>query len=166
MLLPNSCLMVLSFGLVVSAALPKSSTIPSNISTPLLDTSVENTLSIVCNGSAYGYNPNILDCERAKEFMPPDPSIWIVGERDTGLPLGTVPLPYRVMGNRGLCYVQPVLIGDHKTAQASLNMMRRAAAALVMQCAIGFQSQGGIATNIGKNESQSHCKSVCCRMAQ
>ena len=160
----------MSFGLLISAAPSQSSaqslqtlsrnpnivesTIPSNISNQSLDTSVENALSIVCNGSTYGYNPNILDCERAKEFMPPDPSIWIIGERDTGLPVGTVPLPYRVMGNRALCYVQPVLIGDYKTALASLNMMRQAAAALVMQCALGAESQGGVATNIGKKKAR------------
>ena len=120
---------------------------PSNAS---IDTPGNDGFTIRCDGDTYGHNPNIRDCEQAKENLFPDSSIWTLGERNTGLPPSTIPLPYRVLGDRGLCYVQPVLIGDHKTAQASINMMRRAAAAIIVRCATASPSQGGIATNIGK----------------
>ena len=126
---------------------------PSNASTPPLDTSAGNNLNIRCDGATYGYNPDIIDCESAKEYIDPEMTIWTMGERHTGLPEITVPLPYRIMGDKGLCYIQPVLIGDRTTAKASLNMIRRAAAALIMQCAIGTVAQGGVATNIGKSEA-------------
>ena len=171
MTLRTPCLLLLSFGFIISAVLPLGSpprlsaksnlaerADPSNILTLSPDTSLENSFEIHCNSSLYGLNPNIRDCENAKESMTPDSSLWSLGERNTGLPVGTVPLPYRVMGGRALCYVQPVLIGDHKTALASLNMIRSAASALVMQCATGTESQGGIATNIGKSEEEEECQ--------
>lgn len=124
---------------------------PSNAS---INTPGDSSLTIHCDGDTYGHNPNIRDCEQAKENLFPDTSIWTFGERNTGLPPGTVPLPYRVMGDRGLCYVQTVLIGDHETAKASINMIRVAAAAIIVRCAANTPSQGGIATNIGKFEAR------------
>ena len=120
---------------------------PSNVS---IDTVEDNSFTVHCDGDTYGYNPDIRDCEEAKENLIPDTAIWTLGERHTGLPSDVVPLPYRVMGNKGVCYVQPVLIGDHKTAKASINMIRRAAANIIVRCATDTSSQGGIATNIGK----------------
>lgn len=163
-------LLVLSFGFTVSgttsqptedsalklSAIPNivEPMFPSNASVPTSNASAENGFTIRCDGEAYGYNPNILDCEDAKEYLLPDASTWTFGERHTGLPADILPLPYLVMGDRGLCYVQAILIGDHTTAKASLNMLRRAAAALVVQCATSVVSQGGIATNIGKSEAR------------
>ena len=128
---------------------------PSNASINLPG---DNNFNVHCDGDTYGHNPDIRDCETAKENLVPDSSIWTLGERHTGLPPQTVPLPYRVMGDRGLCYVQPVLIGDHKTAKASINMMRRAAAAIIVRCATDTSSQGGIATNIGKCKAMTVAK--------
>ena len=120
------------------------------------NSSADPSNSIIrCDGETYGYNPNILDCEEAKEYLVPDEVIWTFGERHTGFPGVTIPLPYRIMGDHGLCYIQAVLIGDHKTAKANLNMLRRAAASLVVQCTTSAISQGGIATNIGKSEAGS-----------
>ena len=120
---------------------------PSNVS---IDTPGDNVFTVHCDGDTYGYNPDIRDCEEAKENLIPDSHLWTLGERNTGLPPDTVPLPYRLMGNRGFCYVQPLLIGDHKTAKASINMMRRAAENIIVQCVTDTSSRGGIATNIGK----------------
>ncbi|CAF9941111.1 hypothetical protein IMSHALPRED_002431 [Imshaugia aleurites] len=119
-----------------------------NTSVLPVDSSGENTFNIRCDGETYGYNPNIVDCEGAKEYLLPDTTIWTWAERHTGLP-NTVPLPYRIMGDRALCYIQATLIGDHRTAQASTNMLRQAGAALVLRCATNTVSQGGIATEIG-----------------
>ena len=120
---------------------------PPNVS---IDTPGDNVFTVHCDGDTYGYNPDIRDCEEAKENLIPDSHLWTLGERNTGLPPDTVPLPYRLMGNRGLCYVQPLLVGDHKTAKASINMMRRAAENINVQCVTDTSSRGGIATNIGK----------------
>lgn len=131
---------------------------PSNIS---INTPEGNSFTVQCDGNTYGYNPDIRDCEAAKENLMPDSRIWTLGERHTGLPSEVVPLPYRVMGDRGLCYVQPVLIGAHRTGQASINMIRQAAANIIIRCATDTSSQGGIATNIGKCEKcQEDCSSV------
>ena len=167
---PNALLLVLHFGFLVSAksfrpredGVPMLSATPlvvkptvlSNISTPALNASAENAFNVHCDGATYGYNPNIIDCGEAVEYLDPDTTIWTFGQRHTGLPAGTVPLPYRVMGNRGLCYFQSILVGDSTTARASLNMIRRAAQSLAFQCAAGGVSQGGIATNIGKADAE------------
>ena len=122
-----------------------------NASISQLNVSTENVLNIRCDGETYGYNPNIPDCEDAKEYLVPDTKMWTFGERHTGLPEPILPLPYRLMGDRGLCYVQTLLIGDHTTAKASISMLRRAASSLLLQCVTSVTSQGGIATNIGKS---------------
>ena len=119
-----------------------------------LDTPLEHGFTVRCDGEKYGHNPNFRDCEAAKEDLSPSTTIWTLGERNTGLPPETVPLPYRVMGGRGLCYVQPILVGDQKTGKASINMIRRAAAAIILQCVATGDSQGGIATNIGQSEAR------------
>lgn len=166
MFLLNPLLVVLSFGLIISAS-PFQTTedsaynlspipnilkpvSPSNASISPLNASPENGFNVRCDGEKYGYNPDIRDCEDAREYLIPDATIWTFGERHTGLPDKILPLPYRVMGDKGLCYVQAILIGDHTTAKATLNMLRRAASALVLQCAASGESQGGIATAIGQ----------------
>ncbi|CAF9943056.1 MAG: hypothetical protein ALECFALPRED_010502 [Alectoria fallacina] len=53
------------------------------------------------------------------------------------------------MGEKALCYVQPVLIGHATSARATTNQVRNAAAAIRHRCASGGNLQGGIATNIG-----------------
>ena len=156
-------LLVLWFGFLVSALPAQDNasallvtpnlvkpTVFSNASIPTLDASGENAFNVRCDGEMFGYNPNILDCESAKEYLLPDTKMWTFGERHTGLPADTVPLPYRIMGDRGLCYIQAVLIGGHTTAKATLNSLRGAAEALVVQCATSVISQGGIVTGIGK----------------
>lgn len=126
---------------------------PSNASTSPHDTSTQNSLTIHCDGDTYGHNPSIRDCDSISKYLAPDETIWTFAQRHSGLPPDTVPLPFLLMGDQGLCYIQTVLIGDDLTATASKTMLRRAAAALVGQCAAGA-SQGGIATNIGKEDAQ------------
>ena len=128
---------------------------PSNASTSPHDTSTENSLTIHCDGEVYGHNPSIRDCDSISKYLTPDETIWTFAQRHSGLPPDTVPLPFLLMGDQGLCYIQTVLIGDYLTATASKTMLRRAAAALVGQCAADA-SQGGIATNIGKEDAKFH----------
>ena len=170
MFLPNPLLLVLYFGFFVSATQfrPREDSVTSLSATPFimkptllsnasisaLNVSAENYFNVHCDGATYGYNPNILDCEEAVEYLIPDTTIWTFGQRHTGLPAETVPLPYRVMGDRGLCYFQTILVGDSTTGRASINMLRTAARSLILQCAAGGVSQGGIVTNIGKKEAR------------
>lgn len=51
--------------------------------------------------------------------------------------------------DRAECAIRTVIRGDGPTARASLLQVKNAAAALSLQCAAGYPSQGGIATNIG-----------------
>lgn len=51
---------------------------------------------------------------------------------------------------KGLCYIEAILKHGHVTALATVAQVRRAADAIVVACAIGVTSQGGIATGIGK----------------
>ena len=53
--------------------------------------------------------------------------------------------------DKGECYFQPIVVGDGPIAWASLRQIRNAANALLITCAIGTSSQGGIITNIGEN---------------
>lgn len=126
---------------------------PSNASFSPHDTSTENSLTIHCDGETYGHNPSIRDGDTISKYLTPDEKIWTFVQRRPFLPPDTVPLPFLLMGDQALCYIQTVLIGDYLTATASKTMLRRAAAALVDQCAVGA-SQGGIATNIGKKDAK------------
>ena len=166
MFLPPPFLLVLYFGFFVSAKpfQPREDSVAmlsatpnivkpislSNISVPALNASAENRFNVHCDGATYGFNPNLIDCDQAVEYLIPDTTIWTFGQRHTGLPEATVPLPYRVMGDRALCYFQAILVGDSTTATASIDMIRRAAQSLVLTCATGGDSQGGIVTGIGK----------------
>lgn len=53
--------------------------------------------------------------------------------------------------DRAECVIRTTIHGDSPTARASLNQVRRAAAALSLTCAAGAQSQGGIALGIGQS---------------
>lgn len=112
----------------------------------------DEDIHIHCDGSSYGFDLDITDCEEAEAYVPfsPDPVWW--AERHTGWQKKIFPLPYRAMGDKGMCYVQPVLINDASSAQATPNQVRNAAAAIRHKCASGGKLQGGIATSIGKKK--------------
>lgn len=120
-------------------------------------TSLEGTggkgIHIQCDGSSYGFDLDILDCEEAKACIPPNPENVQWAERHTGWQKQIFPLPYRAMGNKALCYVQPVLIDGATSAKATTNQVRNAAAAIRHKCGAGGILQGGIATNIGKKKT-------------
>ena len=53
--------------------------------------------------------------------------------------------------DKGSCFFQTIIVDQNvKTARASLNQVRSAASALILRCAAGADSRGGIASNIGK----------------
>lgn len=71
---------------------------PSNASIQDLNVSSVGGLDIQCDGATYGFNPSLSDCESARSHIAPDSEQFIFGERHTGLPGSTFPLPYILMG--------------------------------------------------------------------
>ena len=154
--------------------------VPSNASFQDLDAS---SLNIRCDGAKYGFNPSLADCEGARSYIAPESTQFTFGDRHTGLPEGTFPLPYMMMGGRleeaketsiksfpddnlcisdkAECYFQVINIGDGATGSASLNQIRTAASALFLQCGSNDPSQGGIVTNIGKIRPHSSLSRKC-----
>lgn len=124
----------------------------SNESFTWLNVTGGKDIHVQCDGASYGFDLDIHDCERAKAYVPASPEQVQWAERHTGWQKQIFPLPYRAMGEKALCYVQPVLIGHATSARATTNQVRNAAAAIRHRCASGGNLQGGIATNIGKKE--------------
>ena len=71
---------------------------PSNVPVEELDALSARGLSIHCDGTSYGFNPSLADCEGARSYIAPDSNKITFGERHTGLPDTTFPLPYMIMG--------------------------------------------------------------------
>ena len=122
----------------------------TNESISSLDEIGNQKLHIQCDGSAYGFNLDISDCEEAKAYLPINADQVQWAERHTGWQKQIFLLPYRSMGDKASCYVQPVLIDGVTSARATPNEVRNAAAAIRNKCASGGKLQGGIATEIGE----------------
>ena len=129
---------------------PTSASNPSP--TPLNVTSSKD-VHIQCDGASYGFDLDISDCEEANAYFPiyPDQVQW--ASRHTGSQKQIFPLPYRAMGDKASCYVQPVLIDGATSAKAAPNEVRNAAVMIRDRCASGGKLQGGMATNIGKKRT-------------
>ncbi len=110
----------------------------------------DNEIHIQCNGSFYGFDLDIGDCEEAKAYFPASSDQVQWATRHTGWQKDIFGLPYRAMGDKALCYVQPVILDGASSAKATLNQVRNAAAMIRHKCASGGKLQGGIATNIGE----------------
>lgn len=108
---------------------------------------------IHCDGASYGFDLGILDCEEAKTYFPAGSNQLLWAERNTGWQKKIFQLPYRAMGDRASCYLQPVLVDGATSAKASLNQVRNAAAMIRDKCASGGKLQGGNATNIGESKT-------------
>ncbi|KAF6239980.1 hypothetical protein HO173_001588 [Letharia columbiana] len=136
-----------------AAAILATAKMPNLVDAAAVNSSALGALSVRCDGALYGFNPNIADCEGAAQFIVPDSVQLVWGERHSGLPVGIFPLPFAVFGDKAECVVRTIVRGAGPTARASLAQVKRAAAALSLQCAAGGQSQGGIATNIGGDDN-------------
>ncbi|KAL9077235.1 MAG: hypothetical protein Q9161_000501 [Pseudevernia consocians] len=106
-------------------------------------------IHIQCDGSSYGFDLDVVDCKEANAYVPSSPDQVLWAESQTGLQEKIFALPYRAMGDKAMCYVQPLLINGTSSARATPNQVRNAAAAIRLNCASGGKLQGGIATNIG-----------------
>ena len=110
----------------------------------------DNEIHVKCDGTAYGNDLDIDECEEAKAYFPTSPDQVLWATRHTGWQKEIFPLPYRAMSDKALCYVQPVIIDGASHARATPNEVRNAAVMIRHKCASGGKLQGGIATNIGK----------------
>jgi len=64
-----------------------------------VNTSAGNRFTVQCNGSRFGYNPNLSDCQSAKGYIYPDSEQRTWKERHTpGQTELDFPLPFRGMG--------------------------------------------------------------------
>ncbi|CAD6578702.1 MAG: hypothetical protein ASARMPRED_008809 [Alectoria sarmentosa] len=115
---------------------------PSNIS-------IENALGIKCDGAQYGVNLDLADCKDAKTYISSgsEQVPWVA--RHTRWLKPHFVLPYRFMGDKGLCYFQIGLAGGYSHAYANLYEVQNAANAIISKCGTGDDLQGGSATNIG-----------------
>ncbi|KAM0796912.1 hypothetical protein BDR22DRAFT_892841 [Usnea florida] len=125
--------------------------LPANISENEFvgGSNASNELKIECNGQKYGFNPNVPDCQDARTLYKRSAQSFTYGERHSGHGVDVFPLPFRLMGDKALCYIQPVLVDSSLgIGTASINHISNAAYELILQCAVR-QSIGGIATGIG-----------------
>lgn len=125
----------------------------SNPSPTLLNVTSSEDVHIQCDGASYGFDLDISDCEEAMAYFPtyPDQVQW--AERHTDSQTQIFPLPYRAMGDKASCYIQPVVIDGATSAKAAPNEVRNAAAMIRDRCASGGKLQGGMATSIGKKRT-------------
>ena len=130
-------------------------------------TSGDNHLDIACSGEHFGRNPSVSDCQSAWHHIAPDFTQATWGQRHSGLERTIFPLPFRMMGgeltsskghnadntrlDRALCFFQTVILHQNvRLAHASLYQVKHAAERLILECATGSESSGGVASNIGQ----------------
>lgn len=125
----------------------------SNPSPTLVNVTSSEDVHIQCDGASYGFDLDISDCEEAMAYFPtyPDQVQW--AERHTDSQTQIFSLPYRAMGDKASCYIQPVVIDGATSANAAPNEVRNAAAMIRDRCASGGKLQGGMATSIGKKRT-------------
>lgn len=131
--------------------LPSQSSYPpvtSNASLAPLNVSTLNDISIECDGEKYGFKPDVEDCTSAIQHLQIGGKRIKFAQRGSVGSEGYVHLPYRLMGDEALCYVQPVLLNGAESGSATFRQIRDAASDLLLSCASRAE-QGGIATNLG-----------------
>ena len=152
---------------IQNAQIPESS-ISLNQSLTTSNSSIDNTIDVVCDGLIYGASLNLRDCQEALNFFSDSDVDYVWVERRTG-PTGTMfQLPFRMMGSKlfdvfyavhladtstgaATCYLQPKLKISGGVAHASFNSIRMAGSVLISRCITNARlPTGGIASNIGE----------------
>nr|UZP47913.1 hypothetical protein [Cladonia uncialis subsp. uncialis] len=136
---------------IQNAQIPESS-ISLNQSLTTSNSSIDNTIDVVCDGLIYGASLNLRDCQEALNFFSDSDVDYVWVERRTG-PTGTMfQLPFRMMGSAATCYLQPKLKISGGVAHASFNSIRMAGSVLISRCITNARlPTGGIASNIGSD---------------
>ena len=70
----------------------------SNATSSQVNASTPNEYSVQCDGSQYGYNPDLVDCEDALSHQMTGRVLVEFRQRDGAAAHGVVTLPYRLMG--------------------------------------------------------------------
>lgn len=83
-------------------SLPPSMLFSSTANSSSLNASVSNSLSIKCDGNAYGFNPDIGDCTDALRRQRSGRDQVRFGQRGSISSENFLPLPYRLMGGMWL----------------------------------------------------------------
>ena len=115
-----------------------------------LDITGGEDIHIQCDGPSYGSDLDISDCGEANAYLAAGSDQYQWAERHSGSQKESLALPYRSMGDKASCYVQPVLINGASSARATFDEIRNAAAMIRGRCFSGGKLQGGMATKIGK----------------
>lgn len=83
----------------ISPVLPQLLSAANLTTLPKLNVSSSDNAALKVHCSrGYGLNPDIVDCETAKEQIVPQYGLITWGERHTRQPPPVFPLPYRIMG--------------------------------------------------------------------
>ncbi|KAL8794356.1 MAG: hypothetical protein Q9195_003053 [Heterodermia aff. obscurata] len=154
-----------------SAPLPQNTSSSSNTTTTTPPT---NELIIRCLPDHYGKNIPLSDCIDALQQISPGEEEFDWWQRHLGIRKEHFPLPFRFMGRESTfpyptyramgilcgkivqarCYIEPRLAPGIEKGVASLDMVSRAAAAIIEKCSTsGRRTSGGIAFGIGGNNA-------------
>ncbi|CAD6591849.1 MAG: hypothetical protein ASARMPRED_005786 [Alectoria sarmentosa] len=119
--------------------------LPSNITAAT--TPPSNVLRIQCDGTHYGRNLSPNSCRGVFGYIAKSDDQTTFSERHTGRP-NDLPLPWRILSNDGLCFVQPLLLRGAVTGHVSSTQIGQAAYALYQRCVVE-RGVGGIAADVG-----------------
>ena len=129
--------------------------LPRTPSPPLHPTNTtlppSNALRIQCDGTRYGHNLSPNSCRNVFSHVAKSDHQTTFSERHTGRP-NDVPLPWRILSDDGLCFMQPVLLRGVMTGHASSTQIAQAAYTLFRRCVVE-EGVGGVAADIGASVS-------------
>ncbi|KAL8638484.1 MAG: hypothetical protein Q9228_004361 [Teloschistes exilis] len=102
-----------------------------------------------CDDAKYGHTLDVDDCLGALDRIINSRASVTFADRDLTIERPEWdPLPWRWMGGRSSCYIEPVLKSGAQTGRTSFYKIREAAYELVTECALR-QRKGGTVTGLG-----------------
>ncbi|KAL9580496.1 MAG: hypothetical protein Q9212_004458 [Teloschistes hypoglaucus] len=102
-----------------------------------------------CDDTKYGHDLDIDDCMNALDRIINSRASVTFADRELTIERPDWdPLPWRWMGGRSSCYIEPVLKAGAQTGRTSFYKIREAAYELVRTCALR-QRKGGTVTGLG-----------------
>ncbi|KAM0805897.1 hypothetical protein BDR22DRAFT_816768 [Usnea florida] len=146
------------FSSLVSAAILTTYS-PANLLPPLpppllsLSQNATNTTTLTPNGirfqcdGNYGRIANPSSCLDLFEYVATSDAQATFSDRHTGHP-SDVPLPWRVSGSSGLCFLQALLVAGAASGHASSKQVGQAGYVVFQRCVVE-RGIGGIAENVG-----------------
>ncbi|KAI4255814.1 MAG: hypothetical protein LQ352_002369 [Teloschistes flavicans] len=109
-----------------------------------------NGYSFDCDDVKYGHDLDVDDCMSAlSRIINSRASITFADREETIERPDWDPLPWRWMGGRSSCYIEPVLKAGAQTGKTTFYKIREAAYELVTTCALR-QGKGGTVSGLGR----------------